>query len=83
LGRRRAWIDLPSSAAFALARTMEAPHRYLRVPGRPMLTRHAVYLLSRNQEYPIDRAKREFGFAPAVSFEEGIGRTVDWLKAIR
>jgi nucleoside-diphosphate-sugar epimerase len=82
LGERRAWIDLPSAAAFALAGTMEAPHRYLRIPGRPMLTRHAVYLLSRNQEYPIGRARREFGFAPKVSFEEGIGRTVEWLKKI-
>ena len=79
---RRAWIDMPSAAAFALAATMEAPHRYLRVPGRPMLTRHAVYLLSRDQEYPTGRARREFGFSPAVSFEEGIRRTVEWLKEI-
>ncbi len=82
LGRRRAWIDMPSAAAFALANTMEAPHRYLRIPGRPMLTRHAVYLLSRSQEYPTARAQRDFGFAPAVSFEEGIGRLVEWLKQI-
>ena len=79
LGERRPWIDLPSALAFPLARMMEAPH-HLRVPGRPLLTRHAVYLLSRSQEYPIERAQREFGLAPSVSFEEGIKRTIEWLK---
>jgi nucleoside-diphosphate-sugar epimerase len=81
LGERRPWIDLPSAVAFPLARIMEAPHR-LRVPGRPLLTRHAVYLLSRSQEYPIDRAKREFGFAPEVGFAEGVRRTVEWLRSL-
>jgi nucleoside-diphosphate-sugar epimerase len=80
LGERRPWIDLPSATAFPLANTMEAPHRYLRVPGRPLLTRHAVYLLSRSQEYPIEKARREFGWVPAVSFEEGMRRTIEWLK---
>lgn len=76
---RRPWIDLPSAIAFRLARIMEAPHRYLRVPGRPLLTLHAVYLLSRSQEFPAGRARREFGFHPMVSFEEGVARTVEWL----
>ena len=82
LGERRPWINLPSAIAFPLARIMEAPHR-LRVPGRPLLTRHAVYLLSRSQEYPIERARREFGFAPEVGFAEGMRRTVEWLRSGR
>jgi nucleoside-diphosphate-sugar epimerase len=80
LGERRPRYDLPSGIAFPLARGLEAAHRLLRRSGRPLLTRHAVYLLSRNQEYPIEKARREFGYAPAVSFEEGVARTVEWLK---
>jgi nucleoside-diphosphate-sugar epimerase len=80
LGCRRPWIDLPVGAAFGLARVMEAPHRGLRVPGRPLLTRHAVLLLARDQEFPIERARREFGFRPAVGFEEGIARSLAWVK---
>jgi nucleoside-diphosphate-sugar epimerase len=53
---------------------------YLKVPGRPLLTRHAVYLLARDEEFPIDRIRRELGFEPAISFEEGMARTVQWLK---
>ncbi len=80
LGKRRPTLDLPSGVALALARSLEAAHRTLRLPGRPLLTRHAVYLLSRNQEYPIDRASRELGFTPEISFAEGIALAVDWLQ---
>jgi len=80
LGLRRPWLSMPSSVAFALARTVEAPHRFLRLPGRPLLTRHAVFLLSRDQEFPTEAARRDFGFRPEVSFEEGVQRTVAWLQ---
>ena len=82
LGCRRAWIDLPSGAALHTAGALEAAHRTLRLPGRPLLTRHAVYLLSRDQEYPVERARQDFGLSQAVSFEEGIDRTLAWLRII-
>ena len=80
LGLRQPWLNIPSPIAFALAYTMESSHRFLRIPGRPLLTRHAVYLLSRDQEFPTDAARRDCGFRPAVSFEEGVARTVAWLR---
>jgi len=63
-----------------LARVMEAPHRWLGVPGRPMLTRHAALLLGREQEFPIERARKEFGFRAEVGFEEGMRRSVAWVR---
>lgn len=81
LGCRPPWIDLPYSVAMAIAGAMEAPYRWINaMPGRPMLTRHAVLLLARDQEFPSDKAKAEFGFTSQVSFEEGIARSVGWLK---
>ncbi len=80
LGERHPRLNLSFTAAFALARASELTYRALGVSTRPLLTRHAVYLLSRNQEYPTTRAREEFGFAPAVSFEEGVRKTADWLK---
>ncbi len=79
LGTRPPWIDLPLSAAHALARVFEATHRALRLPGRPLLTRHAVLLLARNQEFPAAKARKDFAFCPAISLEEGIARSVSWL----
>ena len=81
LGLKRPWLTLPFSAAMGLARVMEAPHTALHVPGRPLLTRHAVYLLGLDQEFPATRARAEFGFAPLVSLAEGIERSVAWLRS--
>jgi nucleoside-diphosphate-sugar epimerase len=84
LGYRRPWINLPYSTAMAIARAMEAPYHLVKfLPGRPMLTRHAVYLLGRDQEYPNDKARAELGFTPRVSFSEGIARSVAWVKGLR
>ncbi len=79
LGTKPPWIDLPFGAAMGLARLLEAPHRVLRLPGRPLLTRHAVLLLGRNQEFPATKARNDFGFRPEISLEEGIRRSVAWL----
>ena len=79
LGTKPPWIDLSFGAAMVLARVFEAPHRALRLPGRPLLTRHAALLLGRNQEFSATKAKDDFGFRPNVSLEEGIRRSVAWL----
>jgi nucleoside-diphosphate-sugar epimerase len=76
IGSKAPWIDLPYGLA------MEAPYRLIKaLPGRPMLTRHAVLLLARDQEFPSDKARADFGFVSQVSFEEGIARSVAWLKS--
>ena len=84
LGCRPPWIDLPYGLAKAIASGMEAPYRWVKaLPGRPMLTHHAVLLLARDQEFPSDKARAEFGFVSRVSFEEGIARSVAWVKGLR
>ncbi|MDW5264723.1 MULTISPECIES: NAD(P)-dependent oxidoreductase [Acidobacteriaceae] len=84
LGYRPPWIDLPYGLAMKIAGAMEAPYRWVKMlPGRPMLTRHAVLLLARDQEFPSGKARAEFGFVSRVSFEEGIARSVAWVKGLR
>jgi nucleoside-diphosphate-sugar epimerase len=80
LGLKRPWLNLPSAVALPLGHAMEFAYRALPLPGRPLLTRHAVLLLARDQEYPVDRAKRDFGFRPAVSFSQGMEQSVAWAK---
>jgi nucleoside-diphosphate-sugar epimerase len=81
LGYKRPWLRLPFSAAMALAPGMEAVQRALRLPGRPLLTRHAVHLLGQDQEFPTMRARADFGFAPQVSFADGIARAAAWVRS--
>ena len=74
------WINLCSRRRWARSRIGIR----LRVPsssGRPPPTRHAVHLLGRNQEFPIAKAKSDFGFSPGISLDEGISRSVAWLKS--
>jgi nucleoside-diphosphate-sugar epimerase len=74
------WINLNTGAAVSLARVMEAIYKSLGISARPLLTRHAVKLLGMDQEFPIDKARRDFGFAPSIALEEGIARSVAWVK---
>ena len=82
LGLREPWLDLPFGAAMRVGTAAEGVHRSLRLPGRPLLTRHAVHLLGGDQEFSSGKATREFGYAPGVGFEEGVRRTVEWAKAL-
>jgi nucleoside-diphosphate-sugar epimerase len=81
LGYKRPWLTLPFPAAMALGRTMEIPHGLLKLGGRPMLTRHAVHLLGQDQEFSTALAREDFGFAPRVSFAEGIARSAAWVRS--
>jgi nucleoside-diphosphate-sugar epimerase len=81
LGYRRPRFSLPFPIAMALGASMEAPFGLLKLAGRPLLTRHAVYLLARDQEYPTARAREDFGFAPQVPFADGIVRSAEWVRS--
>jgi nucleoside-diphosphate-sugar epimerase len=82
LGYPEPWIDLSEDTAVSLAKFFEGLHRVLKLPGRPLLTRHAIKLLGVDQEFPIDKARQEFDFSPAISLEEGVARSVAWIKHI-
>ncbi len=73
LGLPAPWLQLPFGAALALAAVSELPHR-AGLPGRPMLTRHAVHLLGRDQQYSTAKAREQLGWAPRVALDEGIAR---------
>ena len=83
LGYRLPWLKLPFGAAMMISRAMEFPHGTLGLPGRPQLTRHAVYLLGRDQEFPSDKARIDFEFAPKINLAEGVSRSVAWLKSLK
>ncbi|MBC7316685.1 MAG: hypothetical protein H5T70_09735, partial [Chloroflexi bacterium] len=37
-------------------------------------------MMGTDQVFPIEKARRELGYRPRVSFEEGIRYTGDWLR---
>jgi nucleoside-diphosphate-sugar epimerase len=69
---------LPLGVALTLARLMEAAAR--RTGREPPLTRATVLLLARTQTYDIAAARRDLGYRPRVSLDEGIARTLAALR---
>jgi nucleoside-diphosphate-sugar epimerase len=69
------WRALPAALAFAGAGMMETVAALL--PGRPepIVTRYSLGVLAYSQTLDIGRAKALLGWAPAVSFAEGLARS--------
>lgn len=71
--------NIPGPAAVAAAHLMEVVYKLLRRRSRPLLTRHVVAILTRDQGYPIGKAERDLAFAPRIGLEVGLARSIDWL----
>ena len=72
-------ISIPSRLALGVAKASEVVYGGLKMQSRPLMTRHSVFLLSRDQGFPIEKARRDFNFTPAVSYEYGLENTLSWL----
>ena len=64
--------SVPRPVAAALARTGEAAWRLLPLPGRPPLTRMALWVSSLECTLDDSRARAELGYAPIVSRADGL-----------
>ncbi len=67
-GRRTTVLDLVAALNRLLGTAVVPSHG----PARPGDVRHSLA--------DISRARRDLGFEPAVAFEEGLGRTLNWLR---
>jgi len=66
--------------ASAVARALELVHRVF-APGRePLLTRYTVGLLAADTTLDISAARRELGYRPGVSIDEGVARFLSAWK---
>lgn len=80
LGLRTELRRIPVYGALAIGRALEL---YARLAGgEPLLTRYTVSILAREQTYDISAARRDLGYAPIVSFEQGFEATLAALLPI-
>lgn len=72
------WLWLPYGPFFAAAAVCEA----ICVPFgiEPPLHRRRVRFFKNNRAFAIDKARERLGYAPKVSLEEGMARTVAWYR---
>ncbi|WP_028596719.1 NAD-dependent epimerase/dehydratase family protein [Paenibacillus assamensis] len=66
--------------AFTLAAILEGISKTVLFGKEPILTKYTVSVLSKSQTLCIEKAKKELGYTPKISIEEGITKFVDWWK---
>jgi nucleoside-diphosphate-sugar epimerase len=64
-------------------RVLEWVYRALRLPGEPPMTRFVASQMSTSHWYDISAARRDLGYEPRVSVEEGLRRLAESMRAGR
>lgn len=73
--------SVPMWLARLVAWSLETVSRALGTSEPPRLTQARLKFLGLNLDYSIERARKELGYRPPFSFEEGLAATVAWYKA--
>ncbi|MCH2206648.1 MAG: NAD-dependent epimerase/dehydratase family protein [Lentisphaerales bacterium] len=60
---------------------MEFFYNLLKLKGEPRMTRFVAAQLAKSHYFSHKKAYDHFGFDPQISNEEGLKRTLEWLKA--
>jgi nucleoside-diphosphate-sugar epimerase len=84
LGARPPRFSLPYGVAFAISVSLETGYRALRrttgLRTAPLLSRQAVQVLGREQDFSNRKAREILGWAPRISYAEGLAATLHWLR---
>jgi nucleoside-diphosphate-sugar epimerase len=75
---------MPYGVAYAIALALECGYRALRTATglrtSPLLSRQAVHVLGRDQDFSNRKAREVLGWEPRVSYEAGLAATLKWLR---
>ena len=69
------WRDIPWPVALAAIRAIEGFHRAFRPQVEPVLTAYSAGLLAFSRTLDLSAIRREIGWQPSISFDEGLRRT--------
>ena len=74
---------IPHAAAYAAACATEAAWQITRLKKQPPLTRFMVQQLTCAHWFNISAARRDLGYAPAVTIEQGMAKLAEWFRQYR
>jgi nucleoside-diphosphate-sugar epimerase len=76
-----------SAAANGIGFSLEHGYRFLRARTRlstpPLLSRQAVHVLAKDQDFSNRQARALLGWEPRVDYASGLEATLAWLRAER
>ena len=71
--------SISAQRAYRIGAWLERIHTLLRLKSEPRLTRFVARELSTAHWFDLTAARRDFGYVPRVSFDEGMERLRTWL----
>lgn len=71
---------VPYKVAYNVAFLLEIIGHAFNLKKPPMVTRYAVWLMGRRCFFSAEKARRELGWQSTVSYEEGVKKTIAWLR---
>lgn len=85
LGVRYITLKVPYSALYAAGRGAELTWRAMgrRNAAPPPLTTYGITLQGGDQQFSIEKARRELGYVPAYTLKQGISEGVTWYRSLR
>lgn len=78
IGAKPITKKVPYKVAYGAAFMMELFGHMFGRKRPPLVTRYSVWLIGRRVFFSTDKIERELGYSPAVGYDEGIARAVDW-----
>lgn len=72
--------SLSATAAYVLGGVLELLYVVGHVKNEPRMTRFVAEQLAKSHYFSIANAQKDLGYKPITSLEEGMRRTVQWLK---
>lgn len=69
------------STAYRIGRILEMSHKFFTPGKEPKMTRFLAEQLAKSHYFSISRAEEDLNYNPLISTEEGMRRTIQWLRA--
>jgi nucleoside-diphosphate-sugar epimerase len=79
-GLERPSKHIPKSVAYLVCNMLTAWARLIRAKEPPYITKTRIKFLSLNLDFDIAKTRKDLGYNPRISIEEGLKRTKDWMQ---
>jgi len=71
---------MPAGLAYTAGTMFEALYKLFRIRSEPPMTRFLAQQLSTSHWFDISAARRNLGYVPVISTDEGLRRLATWLS---